>query len=186
MINQLNLNNQFKFYFSRPYLTFRFALYNTPKFFSAQAATGNTEILFVKFLCIKVLCFAKMLKNSDFMLKLRSIESKLSQKFHTVPFVWSSQKRLYITTENSVHKFYQTCFLGPLFTVYLTAQLAHCIIYRQFNGMCVLYVTWLAYVLFTYNTYILVWKCDVYLKFINGMILFGNDITGKNDNLSDI
>lgn len=120
-----------------------------------------------------------MLKNSDFMLKLRSIESKLSQMFQTVPFVWSSEKKLYICTKQSAYKFHQTCFLGPLFTVYLTSQLAHSIICQQFNGMYVLYITWLIYVLFTYNTYILVCKCDVYLRFINGMIIFGNDIAGK-------
>src|SRR3989442_1482749 len=100
-----------------------------------------------------------MLKNSDLMLKLRCIESKLSQMFHTFPFVWDSKKMLYIKTDESSHKFHQTCFLGPLFTIYLTTQLVHSIFYRQFNGIFVLYITWLAYVLFIYNTYILVWNC---------------------------
>lgn len=120
-----------------------------------------------------------MYSFSDFMCKLRELESTLFMKFHALPFVWDSQTKLFKVHKNLKRRYNQTCCIIPVVLLFLTIQLIYSIYTKQLDQKYFVIIHWIMYSIYVALMSTFIWKLEEYLALVNGMILFGNKIASK-------
>lgn len=120
-----------------------------------------------------------MYTHSDFLCKLRRIKSRIFQLCIVCPFIWDPQRKLYVSNSKLKSRFNVESLIIPLLTLFQTYQLFYLKGQHHFNDTIFLSLDWLLNMLITTNTYIYIWKLDVYLGYVNGTILLGDGISRK-------
>lgn len=114
------------------------------------------------------------------MFKLRRIQSRILQTFHTFPFYLNSKEKLF-TSDSKTYQthFCRSFFIFPFLILFQLIQLTRLIYSGEFNKITFLYVDLLLNVVVVVNSYIVTWRQHEYLGFINGNIKLGNRIASK-------
>ncbi len=121
-----------------------------------------------------------MHSHSIFMCKLRGIQSRLFQSCHTFPFYWNSKRKLYSCDEKRYRSnFNNESFLIALVALFQTGQIIRLTYSGEFNRISFLYINWILNVLNVVHNFMLIYRLDHYLGYINGTILLSDQIARK-------
>lgn len=128
-----------------------------------------------------------MHSHSLFMCKLRIIQSRFLNAFHIFPFCWNPTKKLFTCVSKKQHtNFCRVALMFPFVTLFQFIQLVILMHSGKFNKITYLYLELILNALIVVNSYVVVWRRDEYLGFINGNLELANRIASKKNICTEI
>ncbi len=120
-----------------------------------------------------------MYTQSSFICKIRNIQFRVFNAFHIFPFSWDSNKKLFLVNEKLQSAFNREYFLLTCLVLFQTFQLVSFISANDFDSIIFLYIMWVFNLQASVISWLLRWKLDNFLGFLNGTLLLGNSIARK-------
>lgn len=115
---------------------------------------------------------------SNLNFRLRNVQSKIFQACHALPFAWNKKGKLYALDFYHQARFNQEAILIPAIALFQSSQVFKYVSEGKLNQIGYLLLIWILHLIHCCHTYILIWKVDEYLAFVNGSIQFSQKFAG--------